>query len=124
MAERFMYLAAVGLTGCVVYGTCLLIPRIAVLKRLPADRVPIAAASVVALALAVRTYARNPDWQDDVSLWSSAVQAYPQNARAHYNLGTALLKTGGQIPDAIVELESAVTIAPDDFWEAHYNLGN
>jgi tetratricopeptide (TPR) repeat protein len=124
MAERFMYLPAVGLTGCVVYGACLLIPRIAILKWLPADRVLFAAATLVALALAVRTYSRNPDWQDDVSLWSSAVEAYPQNARAHYNLGTALLKTGGQTPDAIAEFESAVRIAPDDFWEAHYNLGN
>jgi len=116
MAERFMYLPSVGLVGCVVYASLRLVPR--------SDRILLALASLATLLLAVRTYARNIDWQDDISLWNSAVNAYPENARARYNLGTAMLMTRGPVPEAIVELETAASLAPDHFWEAHYNLGN
>jgi protein O-mannosyl-transferase len=124
MAERFMYLPSVGLAGCVVCTSFWLIQVLGVTKWFPPDRAILTLASLVTLALAVRTHARNLDWQDDIRLWSSTVTAYPQNARAHYNLGTALLTTRGPVPEAILELETAASLAPDELWEAHYNLGN
>ena len=124
MAERFMYLPSVGLAGCVVCISCWLIQALGLSRRFPSDRTILTLASLAALGLAIRTHARNLDWQDDISLWSSTVSAYPQNARAHYNFGTALLTARGPVPEAIAELETAAGIAPDELWEAHYNLGN
>ena len=118
MAERFMYLPSVGLAGCVVYAS-LKLPQ-----RFRSTRTLFALASLATILLAIRTYARNLDWQDDITLWSSAVNAYPQNARAHYNLGTAMLMARGPVLEAIAELETAASLAPDHLWEAHYNLGN
>ena len=116
MAERFLYLPSVGLAGCVVAAVYTL--RQHSLKR------PVAVAlGIVCLALAARTYARNFDWEDDRSIWSSAVNAYPESARPHNNLGAALWETPGRLPEAIAEYQTALRIEPD-FVGAHINLGN
>jgi Tfp pilus assembly protein PilF len=111
MGERFMYLPSVGLAGCAVLA----------IRYLPAKAVwPVIGALCVALA--ARTYARNVDWQDDRSLWTSTVAVAPGSARAHNNLGNALLQTPGTLSEAKVEFEAALRIRPD-YAEAHYNLG-
>lgn len=126
MAERFAYLAAVPLVACLVF----LADRLR--GRIPAYGLA-AVASVACLALALRTYARNRDWQDNYSLWSSAVAVCPEDARAHNNLGNALLSmSGGADPEAggppdmagaSREYRMALRINPR-FAEAHFNLGN
>jgi tetratricopeptide (TPR) repeat protein len=112
MAERFVYLPSFGLAGCVIAAVRMLNARSAW-----------TALGLVCLAFAARTYARNFDWQDDRSLWSSAVNVYPESARPHYNLATALAKKPAQLPEAIAEFEAALRIRPD-YAEAHYNLAN
>jgi protein O-mannosyl-transferase len=115
MAERFIYLPSIALAGCAVVA-------LQFLRRTK----PVAmqtAVALICLALAARTYARNFDWHDGVTLWTSAVQAYPETARAHNNLGFSLLHVPGRLSDAIIEFQSAVGIRPD-YAEAHYNLGN
>ena len=120
MAERFLYLPAVGLMGCVVYAGAWLS------RRLEAPKLSMLLAGLATLVLAVRTYQRNIDWRDDVSLWTSAVDAYPANARAQYNLGTALLLARGPVPEAIAPIRKRLPglRRPGVLWEAHYNLGN
>ena len=66
-AERFLYLPSVGFVGCLVW----------LGRRAPA-RWSAIALGIVCLALAARTYARNNDWYDERSLWTSAVQVTPQ----------------------------------------------
>jgi tetratricopeptide (TPR) repeat protein len=122
MAERFLYLPSVGLAGCLVAAIHALSQRISVKWR-AAPRAAWVTMGLVCLAFAARTYARNFDWQDERSLWTSTVNAYPESARPHYNLGTALAQLPGRLPDAIAEFESALRIRPD-YAEAHYNLGN
>jgi protein O-mannosyl-transferase len=121
MGERFIYLGSVGLAGCVVAGI------LAAARRLPvatmARRAVLLLAVIVCLALAARTYARNRDWRDDLSLWTSAATAYPEAARARNNLGNALSPMPGRLPDAVAEFEAALKIRPD-YAEAHYNLAN
>ena len=41
-------------------------------------------------ALAARTWAQNPVWASEQTLYLSALQAYPSNAKAHFNYGTTL----------------------------------
>jgi tetratricopeptide (TPR) repeat protein len=121
LAERFLYLPSIGLVGCVVAATYALGRRLS--PSWPASpRVAWIAMGVVCLALAMRTYARNSDWHDELSLWSSAVQVVPWDARAHMSLGNALAQIPGRLPDAIAELQTGARMSPHDARE-HYNLG-
>lgn len=123
MAERFVYLPSIGLAACVAAVIGSLSP-----KKTPHSPTPsptpffLLALAVLCLASAARTYARNFDWHDERSLWTSAVSVVPDSAKAHYNLGTALLDTPGELPGAIAQFETALRINPG-YADAHNNLG-
>jgi tetratricopeptide (TPR) repeat protein len=85
-------------------------------------RQTVAVALVLAIGLGVLTSRRNEDYHSDVSIWSDTVAKWPQNARAHSNLGGAL-GLAGRVGEAIAQCEEAVRIKPD-YAAAHYNLGN
>ena len=114
MAERFVYLASVGLAGCVV---------IALTKLTSNRRTILISNALICVVLGARTYVRNFDWYDGVSLWSSAIRVSPQAARSHNNLAYAFMRMPDRIPDAIAEYDTAVRIRPD-YPEALFNLGN
>jgi len=121
MAERFAYLPSIGLAGCVV--AVIYAPgRQRSLPQLPAMRAPWMALGILCLAGAVRTYARNFDWIDDRTLWTSAVEVCPRSAKAHYNLGNVSKELPDRLPDAIAQYEAALRIDPG-YAEAHNNLG-
>jgi tetratricopeptide (TPR) repeat protein len=121
MAERFVYLPSIGLAGCVVAAICTLGRQVS-RQRLFTMRTARIALGFLCFAGAVRTYARNFDWLDDRSLWTSAVNACPGSAKAHYNLGNIAKELPGGLPDAIAQYESALRIEPD-YALAHNNLG-
>jgi Tfp pilus assembly protein PilF len=122
MAERFLYLPSVGLAGCVVAAIHAL-GRQRFGKRPAAAPIAWTALGLVCLAFTMRTYARNFDWQDDRSLWASAVSVCPGAARPHYNLGVEFERIRDRQADAIAEYQAALRIEPD-FVEAHNNLAN
>jgi protein O-mannosyl-transferase len=107
MAERFVYLPAIGFAGCLVWAVRAV--------RLPRQRTILA---IVCFALAIRTYARNNDWHNERSLWTSAVQAAPESYKTHQNLAQVMLAQPQ--PDyaaATREVERAMAILdplPDD----------
>ena len=113
MSERFLYLPAIGLTGCAVALIC---AHQALRKSLWA------VTGILCLALGARTYARNFDWHDEATLWTSVTNVNPDDALAHVNLGNALLEIPGRMPDAIQEYQTALRIYPN-YAEAHNNLG-
>lgn len=121
MAERFLYLPCVGLAGLAAAVIYALRQRISL--RPQALAMAWAAAAVLCFALAARTYARNLDWKDDLSLWSSAVDAVPGSARAHYNLAKTLEPIPGRTPQAIAEYRESLRIDPDEA-DVHNNLAN
>jgi tetratricopeptide (TPR) repeat protein len=121
MGERFMYLPSVGLVGCLVAAMHAFGRRLSSRWRV-SPRVAWVAMGFLCLAFGVRTYARNFDWQDELSLWSSAVEVCPGSARPHMNLGLALAALPGRLPDALAEYRTAVKILPEGAQE-HYNLG-
>jgi tetratricopeptide (TPR) repeat protein len=111
MAERLMYLPSVGIAAAIVVamvaafggtGASLrsserppLRVRNGGLRRsarseLRARVVPFVVVAVVVLAFAARTWMRNRDWRDDVTLWSAAVSVSPNSAKAHRALAEAL----------------------------------
>ena len=111
MAERFAYLPSVGLAGCVVAAVY------AIGKQARFGIV------VACLALAARTYARNSDWKDELSLWTSAVNVCPGSAKAHYNLAKAVEVLPGKMGEAIAEYRESLRIDPDHA-DVHNNLAN
>jgi tetratricopeptide (TPR) repeat protein len=115
-------LPSIGLAGCVVAAIYALGRRVS-RQRLLAMRTAWIAFGLVCLACAVRTYARNSDWLDDRTLWTSAVNVCPGSAKTHYNLGNILSQLPGRLPDAMAEYQTALRIEPD-YAEAHNNLGN
>ena len=84
-AERFLYLPAIGFG----IAAAALLDRAG--RRWDPKIVRIAAAALVVL-FAVRTFARNRDWQDGFSLWSSAVESAPGSYKAHRLLGAVIFQ--------------------------------
>jgi tetratricopeptide (TPR) repeat protein len=121
MAERFLYLPSVGLAGCVVAAIYALGQT--PLRQPQTVRAACAALWLACLALGARTYVRNRDWKDELSLWTSAVTVSPGNAKAHYNLANTLEILPGRLPEAIAEYRAALRIDPNHA-DVHYNLAN
>jgi tetratricopeptide (TPR) repeat protein len=117
MAERFLYLPSVGLAGSVAAAIWW------AGRRVPVARTALAAMALVCFALAARSYARNLDWKDELSLWTSAAEVCPESAKAHYNLGRALEALPGRLSDAVAEYRASLRIDPDHA-DVHTNLAN
>lgn len=87
MAERFMYLPAIGLLGCLVLGIYALSERLGSRTFAPI------LCALIATGFAVRTWARNADWHDDVSLGTATAQSAPESFKAHKILAVALMES-------------------------------
>jgi len=116
MAERFVYLPAVGFVLVVAVGFDRLgrwlETRLAHLPRLrsAAYFVPIALAVV---ALGIRTYVRNWDWKNELALWTSAMQVAPDSFKTHKNLAESYYNadsTEKGLDAAIGEAEKSLAI--------------
>jgi len=118
MAERFVYLPSVAIAACIV-----IVLRAAcrhLSSRWPAAvRAERAVVIAICLAFAARTFARNFDWHDDLSLWTSTVATVPASFKAHTTLASALVSAGpGELDHAVSEADRALAIldsVPDDY---------
>jgi tetratricopeptide (TPR) repeat protein len=114
MAERFLYLPAIGFTVCVALVAGALSERIRVRMLAPIVMI------VMIGAWGVRSFVRNMDWHDDLSLATAAVKASPESYKTHAALARALAHTEPvrqNINAAIGESEQAMAIlkdVPDD----------
>jgi tetratricopeptide (TPR) repeat protein len=110
MAENRMYLSLIAVIAVAATAVYLLMGRW----------------SGVALAAAVlflgwMTHERNADYQSAIRIWSDTVARRPQNARAHGNLGNALIE-GNQTDLGMSELREALRLSPDDA-DSNLDLG-
>jgi tetratricopeptide (TPR) repeat protein len=103
IAEHRMYLPLAAVMILLVFGLRVL---------LGPDR-----AVIVCLGLALAggglTASRNRVYHSELALWSHTVAHRPQNARAHANLGVALVETG-QLTEAVAQFEEALRLEPDN----------
>jgi tetratricopeptide (TPR) repeat protein len=114
-ADRYMYLPLVGLLLVVVWGGHDLLAR---WPRLRPIALSLAILSVGAASVAAHRQVQY--WRDGFTLWQRAVDAVPDNYRAHASLGVMLAERG-QNADAIAHLQAAVRREPD-FTEVHRTL--
>jgi tetratricopeptide (TPR) repeat protein len=88
MAERYLYLPAVGLwiiaadRGYALYG------------KLHKSKALAVAAAVVVVLLGGMTAHRNGDWKNDAALFGSVVRADPGSSFGHFNLGNVFRDAG------------------------------
>ena len=99
MAERLLYLTALGLIACVVSGVYAVHARSAP-----------AVLSVLIAALAARTWVRNVDWSDDLSIATASVAASPESFKTHDLLANVLFASDpshSNIDQVIAESETS-----------------
>jgi tetratricopeptide (TPR) repeat protein len=109
MAERFLYLPLVGFTGGVVLALQVLIRRLG--RRTWPSAVVWTALGAIALAYGMRSYARNFDWHDELTIRTRGVEVCPRSFRTHYALAQTLYASGAKNLDAaIAEAETAQAI--------------
>jgi hypothetical protein len=101
MAERFMYLPALGVLGCVVIGLYALGERIGSGKLAPA------VLALIGIAFGIRTWARNADWHDDLSLATADVASAPRSFKTHKFLAVVLMQSDAGDRELDRELEEA-----------------
>jgi tetratricopeptide (TPR) repeat protein len=104
MGERLAYLPSAGF--CLA--TALLWARLENYQR----RLAWVALLLVTVSLGARTAARNRDWLDNFSLFSTDVRAVPGSAKIHGNLGVEY-KYRGELNAAVREFQTALGIYPD-----------
>jgi hypothetical protein len=103
--ERLMYLPSVGLVALAALALARL-PRLTFISVI----------SLVIVTFANHTWARNPAWTDDVTLWRAAVTAEPSSAKAHHALALAMYDADpshGNLDTVIAEQERAAAILAD-----------
>lgn len=116
MADRYMYVPAIGLFLAAAWGA-------AALASSPKAARVLAAATVAALlGLAVRASAQVHVWHDSLSLFRATIRAVPDSWVAHYNLGNGLV-AAGRAAEAEAEFRETIRLSPR-FARAHNNLGD
>jgi protein O-mannosyl-transferase len=109
MAERFLYLPSVGF--CVVAALAF---SAATTRWRAAWALPILAVA----ALAVRTHVRNADWQSNLTLWKSAMQACPDSFKTWKGYASAVWDSGHteeHVDQAIALTQTSLAILDKDF---------
>ena len=107
MAERFLYLPAIALAACLVSGSY------ALARRAGRPAVAPLALCLIAACFTVRTWARNADWQDDLTLTTAAVNTSPASFKTHKLLAGALYESDpahANIDRVIAEAERSLAI--------------
>lgn len=103
-AERLLYLPSVG--WCLGLGY---LAERAARRRLALCLI---ACAVFTAAYGARTWSRNRDWRDDLTLFTATVHASPASAKAHYNLGVNYEREG-RLEDAAFHYRRALSILPE-----------
>jgi tetratricopeptide (TPR) repeat protein len=81
-ADRLLYLPAFGLLGCAVV----------IASAVPRKCLALSMGCAVAACFAARTYARNMDWQSELTIATSDVAASPNSFKVHQLLASSLFE--------------------------------
>lgn len=125
LGERFLFVPSLGY--CLILGV--LLARMVSFKPKPLLYTVIA---LLFVPFCLKTYSRNFEWKDNITLFEADVDAAPNSARTHFSLGSALNTNSEAEADpakkkvllerAIKELHETLKIYPE-FTAAWYNMG-
>lgn len=107
MAERFLYLPSIALAACLVLAID------AAGRRIGAAVFAPLVLCLITAGFAIRTWARNADWKDDVTLGTAAVRACPNSFKTHRLLAQALYESDSShsnIDRVIEEAEKSMAL--------------
>jgi tetratricopeptide (TPR) repeat protein len=110
--EQRMYLPAVGIMLIAGSAFCAALERVSTGGRNGWRNAFICGFSAVLIVLSALTVHRNTQWRDPLSLWESALEEYPESARANTQVANIYLATG-RLEDALEAAKRAVKAAPD-----------
>jgi protein O-mannosyl-transferase len=108
MADRLLYLPSLGLLGCLVlavYAAAERSPRALLLAP--------ALLCLVGIAFAVRTWARNLDWQSELTIATADVRVSPNSFKLHRLLAQSLFDSDpshSNIDQVIAEIEKSLAL--------------
>ncbi len=102
-ADRYMYVPMVGLAIMVAWGAPALVRN---------QRVLAAAAALVCACFVPLTWAQSAYWRNSATLYRHTLAVTRDNMLAEHNLGSALLDTPGQLPEALEHLSAARRLNP------------
>jgi hypothetical protein len=106
-ADRYVYLASVGVILLVVLGIRALLARMRAGKR-----VGLIAGAVGVLALSLGSARAAGTWRDDTRLWTTAVEHAPRSAKAWAGLGWAH-RRAGRLDESQAALDRALGLEPE-----------
>ena len=117
VAERYVYLGAIGVYTLISYATVRLAEKYRQLA------VPTLGAGILVLILlAGRTIDRSIDWKTADNLWLSAAKTSPSSPQNRNNLGDYYARQGN-LAEAVNQFTYATKLLPC-YADAHHNLAN
>ncbi len=105
MAERFLYLPAIGFAICLILALDFLCDRVHA-----GPLAPVVLGLLITAAFGARTWARNADWRDNYTLFSAAVRTSPLSFKVYTGLGQALLADHADFDTVLTENERSIAI--------------
>ena len=112
IVEHRMYLSLAAVVATVVIGVFALGNRLFSKRQKLGRLLGWGTCGIAVFSLTSGTIQRNLDYRSELLIWQDTVNKCPNNPRAHYNLGNALLNTG-RFKEASAHWEQAVRIKPD-----------
>ncbi len=117
MADRYMYLPAIGLFVAAVWGMADLS------SRRPQRKLILGGMTVASLTVcALLSSAQVQCWRDTVSLWKHCLAAGYESVIAHHDLGRCYIDVG-EFGKGLEEYQAALKLAPEDTY-ANFGYGS
>jgi hypothetical protein len=130
LGERFLFAPSLGYCIALVVIAERLVKKMSTPSHLMRNLIGVLC--LVLVPFVIKTYDRNKDWKDNITLFTVDVEAAPNSARAHFSLASALntsapieadpTKKATILNKAIKGFHAAVEIYPE-YTAAWYNMG-
>jgi len=115
MADRFLYIAGIGILFPLVYYP------VTWLQKKGKQIIAVVSYTVIALSLLIATFIRNNIWLSELNFVNSMVEQFPNSTVAQYSVGALYLKNGNY-KDAEIHINRAVQLDPHNY-KAWYDKG-
>ena len=107
MAERLMYLPSVGLIACAVISITTAAQKTRIWQFMPAIF------CIAIVACAARTWLRNLDWRDDLTIATASLEASPNSFKLHRERASSLFESDpahANIAEVVEEADKSVQL--------------